>query len=137
MKFYRLLSISAAILLSLSAARAQNPQAQTPEQQEKQLLEYVDKEVRRLGELLDLEYWQEFYVDSILVHDYQALSEELKELQTAKVGNADLYQAVQDKWAEQIENSFKRYFTEEQWKKYSKSTAGEKKKRDKRKEKRK
>jgi len=137
MKFYRLLSISAAILLSVSAARAQNPQAQTPEQQEKQLLEYVDKEVRRLGELLDLEYWQEFYVDSILVHDYQALSEELNELQTAKVGNADLYQAVQDKWAEQIENSFKRYFTEEQWKKYSKSTAGEKKKRDKRKEKRK
>ena len=122
MNFYRLLSVSAAILLSLSVAKAQNPQQQTPEQREKQMLEYIEKEVQRLSDLLDLEYWQEFYVDSILVHDYHALSEELESLQTAKVSNPDLYMAVQDKWAEQIDKSYKRYFTEDQWKKYWKTT---------------
>ena len=133
MKFYRLLSASAAILLSLFAARAQNPQQPSKEQQEKQMYEYIDKEVKRLSEMLELEYWQEFYVDSILTHDYLALSEELEALQAAKVSNPDLYQSVQDKWADQIEQSFQRYFTDEQWKKYSKSVAGQKKKRDKRK----
>ena len=120
MKFYRLLSVSAAILLSLFAAKAQNTQ-QSPEQREKQMLEYIDKEVERLSGLLELEYWQEFYVDSTLTHDYQALTEELESLQTAKVGNPDLYQAIQDKWAEQIDKSYKRFFTEEQWQKYWKS----------------
>jgi hypothetical protein len=122
MNFYRLLSACSAILLSVFAAKAQNQQPQTPEQREKQLLEYIDKEVQRLSGLLDLEYWQEFYVDSILVHDYHALSEELESLQTAKVSNPDLYMAVQDKWAEQIDKSYKRYFTEDQWKKYWKTT---------------
>ena len=133
MKFYRLLSVSAAILLSLFAARAQNPQPQNKEQQEKQMYEYIDKEVKRLSDMLELEYWQEFYVDSILTHDYQALTEELEALQAAKVSNPDIYQSVQDKWADQIEKSFQRYFTDEQWKKYSKSVASQKKKRDKRK----
>ena len=121
MNFYRLLSVSAAILLSLSVAKAQNTQPQTPEQREKQMLEYIEKEVQRLSDLLDLEYWQEFYVDSTLTHDYQALTAELQSLQTAKVSNPDLYQAVNDKWAEQIDQSYKRFFTEEQWKRYWKS----------------
>ena len=133
MKFYRLLSVSAAILLSLFAARAQNQQPQNKEQREKQMYEYIDKEVKRLSDMLELEYWQEFYVDSILTHDYQALTEELEALQAAKVSNPDIYQSVQDKWADQIEKSFQRYFTDEQWKKYSKSVASQKKKRDKRK----
>ena len=133
MKFYRLLSVSAAILLSLFAARAQNQQPQNKEQREKQMYEYIDKEVKRLSDMLELEYRQEFYVDSILTHDYQALAEELEALQAAKVSNPDIYQSVQDKWADQIEKSFQRYFTDEQWKKYSKSVASQKKKRDKRK----
>ena len=121
MNFYRLLSVSAAILLSLSVAKAQNTQPQTPEQREKQMLEYIDKEVQRLSDLLGLEYWQEFYVDSTLTHDYHALTEELQSLQAAKVSNPDLYQAVNDKWSEQIDQSYKRFFTEEQWQKYWKS----------------
>jgi hypothetical protein len=133
MKFYRLLSVSAAILLSLFAARAQNQQPQNKEQQEKQMYEYIDKEVKRLSDMLELEYWQEFYVDSILTHDYLALTEELGALQTAKVSNPDIYQSVQDKWADQIDKSFQRVFNEDQWKKYSKSVASQKKKRDKRK----
>ena len=123
MKKYRLLSVTAAMLLSVFAVRAQNQQPQTPEQKEKQLLEFVDKEVQRLSSLLHLEYWQEFYVDSTLTHDYKAMSEELEGMQRAKVENTDLYITVQDKWMEQIDRSYQSFFTEEQWKKYWKSGA--------------
>ena len=119
MKFYHLLSVILGVSLAAGAARAQMPQ--TPEQKEKQLQDAVEKEVQRLSSLLDLEYWQEFYVDSTLIHDYKALSEELEKMQAAKVENADLYMDVQDKWLQQIDDTYHRFFTEEQWKKYWKS----------------
>ena len=53
-----LLSLIAASLLAFSFASAQQPQ--TPEEQEKQLMEYIDKEVERLSNTLKMEYWQEF-----------------------------------------------------------------------------
>lgn len=108
-----------ALCLSVTIARAQQPQ--TPEQREKQLLEYVDKEVQRLSTLLELEYWQEFYVDSTLTHDYKAMNEEMEKMQGAKVENSDLYINVQDKWMQQIDNTYKRLFTADQWAKYWKS----------------
>ena len=108
-----------ALCLSVTLARAQQPQ--TPEQREKQLLEYVDKEVQRLSTLLELEYWQEFYVDSTLTHDYKAMNEEMEKMQGAKVENSDLYINVQDKWMQQIDNTYKRLFTADQWAKYWKS----------------
>lgn len=108
-----------ALCLSVTLARAQQPQ--TPEQREKQLLEYVDKEVQRLSTLLELEYWQEFYVDSTLTHDYKAMNEEMEKMQGAKVENSDLYINVQDKWMQQIDDTYKRLFTADQWAKYWKS----------------
>ncbi|MBQ3813200.1 MAG: hypothetical protein II841_06495 [Bacteroidales bacterium] len=123
MKIYRLLSVILGAALSVFAASAQNQQPQTPEQREKQLLEFIDKEVQRLSSQLDLEYWQEFYVDSTLTHDYKAMTEEMERLSSAKVENTDLYIAVQDKWAEQIDASYKSFFTEEQWNKYWKTGA--------------
>ena len=136
MKFYRYLTLVAAVVLSFFTARAQNQQPQTPEQQEKQLLEFIDKEVARLSSQLDLEYWQEFYVDSTLNHDYHAMQEEMKELQQAKVGNADLYISVQDKWMQKVADSYQRFFSEDQWKKYLKNGgARAQKARDKRREK--
>lgn len=135
MKFYRLLHITAFLAVSIFAAKAQNP-PQTPEEQQKQLLEYIDKEVKRLSSSLELEYWQEFYVDSTLTHDLNARMEEIQEMQRSKVGNADLYQAVSDKWMEQIDKSYKRFFTKEQWDKYWKQTGKRAQKdRDKRKQK--
>ncbi len=121
MKFYRLLSAVVAFCLSVLALKAQNNGPQTPEEQEKQMMEYVDKEVQRLSNLLDLEYWQEFYVDSTLTHDLKAMSQELEGMQKAKVENRDLYVSVQDKWMQQVDNSYKRFFTPEQWNKYWKS----------------
>jgi len=110
-----------ALCLSVTVARAQGGQPQGPEEREKQLLEYVDKEVQRLSTLLDLEYWQEFYVDSTLTHDLKAMNEEMEKLQSAKVENTDLYINAQDKWMQQIDNTYKRLFTADQWAKYWKS----------------
>ncbi len=122
MKIYRLLSVTLFALVSVFTAWGQEPQQpQTPEQREKQLMEAVDREVQRLGRLLDLEYWQEFYVDSTLTHDFREMTTELEGLQRAKVENTDLYINVQDKWMERIDSSYRRFFTEEQWKKYWKS----------------
>ena len=137
MKIYQgmkhLWMLAAVLLLGAPALRAQNQGPQTPEEKEKQLLEYIDKEVNRLSDQLGLEYWQEFYVDSTLTHDFKALQEELEDLQKTKVGNADIYQGVQDKWMQQIDDSYQRFFTEEQWQKYWKSTGQRAKKaRDKR-----
>ena len=127
-------TLAAALLIGGTALLAQNQGLQTPEQKEKQLLEFIDKEVKRLSDQLQLEYWQEFYVDSTLTHDYHALQEELDEMQKAKVGNVDLYQSIQDKWMQQIDDSYKRFFNEDQWKKYWKSTGQRNQKaRDKRK----
>jgi len=122
-------------MLGSAQVLAQN-QPMTPEQQEKQMMEYIDKEVKRLSGLLDLEYWQEFYVDSTLTHDYHALTAEMEEMQKAKVENTDLYTNVRDRWMEQIDATYKRIFNEAQWKKYWKS-GGERaqKARDKRKKK--
>ena len=128
--------VAAALLLGAPALLAQNQnQNQTPEEQKlKQRMEYIDNEVKRLSDQLDLEYWQEFYVDSTLTHDLAAMQEELEDLQKTKVGNADIYQSVQDKWMQQIDDTYKRFFNEEQWKKYWKATGQRNQKaRDKRK----
>ena len=122
MKIYHLLCAAAFFSLSVFAARAQN-QPLSPEEQEKRILEYVDARTQKLTTLLELEYWQEFYVDSTLTHDIKAMWEESSKMQAAKVENRDLFIAVEDKWEQQIDDSFKRFFTEEQWKKYWKSGA--------------
>ena len=133
MKIYRLLSILAALTVLATGLHAQNP-PQGQEQREKQMLEYIDKEVQRLSDMLKLEYWQEFYVDSILTHNLSAMAEELAQLQQAKVENTDLYMDVRDKWNEETDQALARVFDETQWKKYLKTGAGrEKKARDKRK----
>ena len=122
MKIYHLLCAAAFFSLSVFAAQAQN-QPLSPEEQEKRILEYVDARTQKLSTLLELEYWQEFYVDSTLTHDIKAMWEESSKMQATKVENRDLFIAVEDKWEQQIDDSFKRFFTEEQWKKYWKSGA--------------
>ena len=117
--------VAAALLLGAPALLAQNQNQNqlTPEEQKlKQRMEYIDNEVKRLSDQLNLEYWQEFYVDSTLTHDLAAMQDELEDLQKTKVNNTAIYQSVQDKWMQQIDDTYKRFFNEEQWKKYWKST---------------
>ena len=127
MKFF---GITLLLFLPLCLA-AQQPMS--PEEQEKQFREAIEAQIEDYTDLLDLEYWQVFYVDSIMSHDYTAMRDEIKSLSDAKVGNSDAYVRVQDKWMEQMFQSFKKVFTEDQWNKYLKSGAQrDKKNRDKR-----
>lgn len=135
-KAIKFFGITALLLLPLWAG-AQQPQM-SEEEEAKQMREAIDRSVESYENLLNLEDWQSFYVDSILTHDYTALRQELKALRDAKMTNNDAYVQVQDKWAEQIYNAFHKVFNEEQWQKYLKTGAArDKKSRDKRAEKRK
>lgn len=116
--FVAIIGLTASLFLSQSLASAQT------QQKEKTAEEYAAAETDRLTTLLELEGWQSFYVDSTLQHDYDALVTELKVLQSSKVDNVDIYQAVRDKWADKIDAAYKSYFTEEQWSRYLKSGAG-------------
>jgi len=87
------------------------------------IYEQAEQEADRLQRLLDLEDWQVFYVDSTLKHDFPAMMAEYDELRKAKVANQSMYQSVHDKWMEQIDNSYKKFFTQEQWTAYLKSGA--------------
>ena len=95
------------------------------QQQEKQpdVYEQAEQEADRLQGLLDLEDWQVFYVDSTLKHDFPAMMADYEELRKAKVANQSMYQDVHDKWMEQIDKTYMRIFTDEQWAKYLKNGA--------------
>ena len=93
------------------------------QQQEVDIMDQIEKEADRLQRILDLEDWQVFYVDSTLKHDLPAMRLEMAELAAAKVSNSDVYIRVQDKWMEQIDATYKKFFTEEQWAAYLKQGA--------------
>ena len=115
----RICSTFVAVLVSgfMSEAFAQAP-TQQPD-----VYERAELEADRLQSLLDLEDWQVFYVDSTLKHDYPALMAEYDQLSSSKVNNQGMYQMTYDKWMEQIDKTYKRIFTEEQWAAYLKSGA--------------
>lgn len=95
------------------------------QQQEKQpdIYEQAEQEADRLQGLLDLEDWQVFYVDSTLKHDFPAMMADYEELRKGKVANQSMYQDVHDKWMDQIDKTYMRIFTDEQWAKYLKNGA--------------
>lgn len=127
MKFF---GITLLLFLPLCLA-AQQPMS--PEEQEKQFREAIEAQIEDYTDLLDLEYWQVFYVDSIMTHDYTAMTAELQELSDSKVTNTEAYERVQDKWAEQMYNAYREVFNDQQWQKYLKAGAArDKKARDKR-----
>ena len=94
------------------------------QQEQPDLMEQAEMEADRLQRLLYLEDWQTFYVDSILKHDYSAMFAEYEQLQKAKVSNASIYQSVQDKWKDKMDEAFHKVFNDEQWAKYLKNGAG-------------
>ena len=93
------------------------------QQEQPDIYEQAEMEADRLQRVLDLEDWQVFYVDSTLKHDFPAMMAEYEQLRNAKVGNTVMYQDVRDKWLDQIDATYKRIFTEEQWATYLKQGA--------------
>lgn len=98
--------------------------AQEQKEKEKSLEEKCEDEADRLQNVLKLEDWQVFYVDSILKHDYTALKADYDELQKSRVANSTLYELARDKWMEKIDLAYQKIFTPEQWAKYLKQGAG-------------
>ena len=107
-----------ALLASQGAASAQQQQ-EAPD-----IYEQAEMEADRLQRILDLEDWQTFYVDSTLKHDLPAMIAESEQLRAAKVGNVSMYQEVRDKWWDQIDATYQKIFTPEQWALYLKQGAG-------------
>ena len=97
--------------------------AYAQQQEQPDIYEQAEMEADRLQRVLDLEDWQVFYVDSTLKHDFPAMMAEYEQLRNAKVGNTSMYQDVRDKWLDQIDATYKRIFTEEQWAAYLKQGA--------------
>ena len=87
------------------------------------ICEQAEMEADRLQRVLDLEDWQTFYVDSTLKHDFPAMMAEYEQLRLSKISNTNMYQDVRDKWLDQIDATYKRIFTEEQWAAYLKQGA--------------
>lgn len=95
------------------------------QEQEKELSleEKCEMEADRLERVLDLEAWQTFRVDSILKHDYAALTAEYEKLKMSKVENVSIYEAARDKWMEKIDQAYRKVFNDEQWAAYLKQGA--------------
>lgn len=111
------------ILLCLPGIMGAQNKPETPS-----IEEMATKEADRLATLLKLEDWQVFYVDSTLQHDYAALQEEYEKLQKSKVENTDLYIMVRDKWMDQIDRAYRKFFNDTQWNAYLRSGAAKQQK---------
>lgn len=117
MKLYRVIFSLMPLFFCCFGAFAQQPQEQPD------IYEQAEMEADRLQRVLDLEYWQTFYVDSTLKHDFPAMMADYEKLRASKVSNSSLYMDVRDKWMERIDSTYKTIFTEEQWTAYLKSGA--------------
>ncbi|MCQ2144119.1 MAG: hypothetical protein MJY72_00075 [Bacteroidales bacterium] len=102
----------AVVLFSTLAASAQSSE-KTPD-----LDERCEMQADRLEIDLKLEPWQTFKVDSTLKVVYHGMTDEINDMQAAKIGNTSLYQQVQDKWLDMLDESYKKIFTQEQWDEY-------------------
>lgn len=111
------------LLAFLSASFSVRALAQQPEKQP-DIYQQAEMEADRLQKLLDLEDWQTFYVDSTLKHDFPAMMAEYEQMKNAKVGNTNMYVAVQDKWMDQIDATYRKIFNDEQWATYLRQGAG-------------
>ena len=121
MKLKVLMMVSAAMFMLLASQGVASAQQQ-PEAPD--IYEQAEMEADRLQRVLDLEDWQTFYVDSTLKHDLPAMIAESEQLRAAKVANTSMYQEVRDKWWDQIDATYKKIFTQDQWELYLKQGAG-------------
>ena len=125
MKIYdnmKVLYFVLAMVLMVSASFDAAAQEQEPEKAP-DVYEQAEMEADRLQKVLDLEDWQVFYVDSTLKHDFPAMMAEYDRLRASKVSNHMMYQVVHDKWMEQIDATYKKIFSPQQWAAYLKSGA--------------
>ena len=121
-RLFQILLLAAALLLSVPAARAQEPQQPDIDQ-------IIANQNDNLTRTFKLDEVQVFFVDSILQYNYHAMNEAFEEARKTGASNADTYQAISDQWMQATDEAFQRFFTKDQWNKYMKSSYGKEKQR--------
>lgn len=125
-RLFLLLLFAASLLLSSPAALAQEPQ-------EPDLDKIIATQLDNLTRTFKLDDVQVFFVDSILQYNFRAMNDEFEQTRRTGASNNETFQIISDKWMAATDEAFERFFTEDQWKKYMKSSYGKEKiRRDKR-----
>jgi len=133
MKRYLILLATLALLVPANLFAQDLSEEEANAKNLEMIYDAVEQIIERDSKLYNLEDWQVFRIDSVLIHDYQAMIEENKVLKKKGVEKAEYYMAVQDKWFEQIYNAYREILNDGQWAKYLKNGAAkEKKARDRR-----
>lgn len=96
--------------------------AQQQEQPPKSPAEMASIQADDMQKQLKLNDAQVFYVDSILQHNYTAVSAEFEKMKKAGIQSPENYMKVQKMWNEKTEDAFKKVLTEEQFIYYLKLT---------------
>lgn len=109
----KLFSIATLALLVLcaSGAYAQEGKEKSPE-------EVAADELKSLKKYLTLTDAQEFYVDSILVHDYTCLQTAFNDLKASGRVDPEIYNQTKDQWTNKILAAMKKVLDEQQYIKY-------------------
>lgn len=131
MNVFRNFILVAALFFSLSWTTCRAQQAN--QQKELSFEEIITKQVEDMVERYKLDDYQAFKLDTLLQHFAPIYNAEMKRVKDSGAAQSASFQSITDKWADFFDNEYQKIFTEEQWNRYLKSSAGrEKKKRDKR-----
>ncbi len=77
--------------------------------------EIAEKHTKDLVRKLNLSDSQEFYVDSILVHNYVALKEALEDMQRSGMQDPDNYRHVNEMWQQKTMDAMKKVLDDQQY----------------------
>ncbi len=126
-KTFAIIALATLVLTSAEAL------AQNEEPKQKDVPTIAAEAADFLMQVLKLEDYQVFQVDSTLQYNYAGLMAEYDAAKKAGATSVDSYQLIQDKWMNANDTTFFRIFDEKQWAKYLKCSYGrDKKARDKR-----
>ena len=109
----------------LAFATVQAVPAQEPQQPD--INQIINNLLDNLTNSYKLDDVQVFYVDSILQYNYPAMMAEIEATRKTGASNSETFQAVSDKWMAATDEALEKVFTEEQWRKYMKSSFGKEK----------
>ena len=131
MNVFRNFILVAALFFTLSWTTCRAQQANP--QKELSFEEIIAKQVEDMVDRYKLDDYQAFKLDTLLQHFAPIYNAEMKRAKDSGAAQSTSFQSITDKWADFFDNEYQKIFTEEQWNRYLKSSAGrEKKKRDKR-----
>ena len=92
------------------------------QQPEKPIHEIASEQADLIRRDLNLNDVQVFYLDSILLSNFEGVTKEIEELRAAGRQNDKTYEEIRKKWQEKTLNAVERVFDKKQFEKYMKVT---------------